>query len=83
MRNTKTITNILSWIINIIRVLGEIKTIMYYKNVSFASWKTEVSFVSSISCALVERWQKMIKFMVCVSHDLSKQGGGLFLSSRK
>ena len=48
---------------------------MYYKNVlvpiSFASWKTEVSFVSSISCALVERWQKMIKFMVCVSHDLS------------
>ena len=87
MRKTKNITNILNWIINIIRVLCKIKTIMYYKNVlvpiSFASWKTEVSFVSSISCALVERWQKMIKFMVCVSHDLSKQGGGLFLSSRK
>ena len=25
----------------------------------------------------------MIKFMVCVMHDLSKQGGGMVLSSRK
>ena len=59
----------------------------YYKSVlvpiSFSSWKTEVLLVSSVSCALVEWWQKMIKFMVCVIHDVSKQGGGLVLSSRK
>ena len=50
---------------------------MYYKSVlvpiSFASWKMEVPFVSSVSCALVERWQKMIKFLVCVIHDLSNK----------
>ena len=50
---------------------------MYYKSVlvpiSFASWKTEVSLVYSVylGCALVERWQKMIKFMVCVTSMIS------------